>query len=73
MKLITISQQLTIEQVIFARRFRDWEKYDKMSDVEKMLIQLEEFEIYEDILDSDYEIKLPDGDDGDDDEPDYFK
>lgn len=73
MKLITISQQLTIEQVIFARRFRDWEKYDKMSDVEKMLIQLEEFEIYEDILDSDYEIKLPDDDDGDDDEPDYFK
>ena len=45
-----ISQKLSIEQVMHARRNRDWEKFDKLSEVEKMLYRLEEFEIYEDLL-----------------------
>ena len=49
-KLMMISQKLSIEQVMHARRNRDWEKFDRLSEVEKMLYRLEEFEIYEDLL-----------------------
>ena len=48
-----ISQKLSIEQVMYARRNRNWEKFDKLSEVEKMLYRLEEFEIYEDLLNND--------------------
>lgn len=71
-KLICISSQLSIEQIIFARRFRDWERYDKLNESEKLLVQLEEFEIYEDILDPNYEPKFNDDSD-DEDEIDYFE
>jgi hypothetical protein len=70
-KLICIASQLSIEQIIHARRFRNWEKYDKLTEGEKLLVQLEEFEIYEDILDPNYVPKF-DSDSTDDDEPDYF-
>ena len=50
-----ISEQLTTEQLIFARRNRNWEKFDKLSEVEKLLYRLEEFEIYEDILRDDFD------------------
>ena len=49
-KLMMISQKLSIEQVMYARRNRNWEKFDKLSEVQKMLYRLEEFEIYEDLL-----------------------
>ena len=52
-KLMMISQKLSIEQVMYARRNRNWEKFDKLSEVEKMLYRLEEFEIYEDLLNND--------------------
>lgn len=45
-----ISEKLTQEQIFYARRNRDWEKFDKLSEVEKLLYRLEEFQIYEDIL-----------------------
>ncbi len=48
--LAMISEKLTIEQIIYARRNRNWEKFDKLSEVEKLLYRLEEFQIYEDIL-----------------------
>jgi len=48
--LSIISEKLTIEQIIYARRNRNWEKFDKLSEVEKLLYRLEEFQIYEDIL-----------------------
>ncbi len=48
--LAIISEKLTIEQIIYARRNRNWEKFDKLSEVEKLLYRLEEFQIYEDIL-----------------------
>lgn len=48
-----ISEKLTQEQIFYARRNRDWEKFDKLSEVEKLLYRLEEFQIYEDILNDD--------------------
>jgi hypothetical protein len=45
-----ISERLTQEQIFYARRNRNWEKFDKLSEVEKLLYRLEEFQIYEDIL-----------------------
>jgi hypothetical protein len=48
--LSIISEKLTIEQIIYARRNRNWEKFDKLSEVEKLLYRLEEFQIYEDLL-----------------------
>ena len=45
-----ISEKLTQEQIFYARRNRNWEKFDKLSEVEKLLYRLEEFQIYEDIL-----------------------
>jgi hypothetical protein len=45
-----ITEKLTIEQVFYARRNRNWEKFDKLSEVEKLLYRLEEFQIYEDFL-----------------------
>lgn len=48
-----ISEKLTQEQIFYARRNRNWEKFDKLSEVEKLLYRLEEFQIYEDILNDD--------------------
>ena len=48
-----ISEKLTQEQIFYARRNRNWEKFDKLSEVEKLLYRLEEFQIYEDILNND--------------------
>jgi hypothetical protein len=53
-KLDQISEQLTIEQIIHARRFRNWKKFDKMTEDEKLMTRLEEFEIYADDIDPDY-------------------
>jgi len=49
-KLRIISERLSIEQVMYARRNRNWQKFDKLSEVEKLLYRLEEFEIYEDMI-----------------------
>lgn len=54
-KLRIISEKLSIEQVMYARRNRNWQKFDKLSEVEKLLYRLEEFEIYEDILRDDFD------------------
>jgi hypothetical protein len=48
-----ISEKLTQQQIFYARRNRNWEKFDKLSEVEKLLYRLEEFQIYEDILNDD--------------------
>lgn len=49
-KIGLILEKLTTEQIIYARRNRNWEKFDRMSEVDKLLYRLEELEIYEDIL-----------------------
>jgi hypothetical protein len=53
-KLAQISEQLTQQQLIHARRFRNWEKFDKLTEDEKLMVRLEEFEIYEDDIDPEY-------------------
>lgn len=49
-----ICEQLTTEQIIFARRFRNWKKFDKLDEVGKLITRLEELQYYEDIIDPDY-------------------
>lgn len=61
-KLSQIEEQLTIQQVIHARRFRNWRKFDKLSEDEKLMVRLEEFEIYADDLDPEYVPKGARGD-----------
>ena len=55
-----ISEKLTQEQIFYARRNRNWEKFDKLSEVEKLLYRLEEFQIYEDILNDNNENNFDD-------------
>jgi len=52
--LIKICEQLSTEQILNARRNRNWSKFDKMNDLSKLMFILEELQIYEDIIDSDY-------------------
>jgi len=53
-KLALISEQLTIEQLIHARRHRNWKKFDRLTEDEKLLVRLEELEIYQDDIDPEY-------------------
>lgn len=53
-KLALISEQLTIEQLIHARRHRNWEEFDRLTENEKLLVRLEELEIYADDIDPEY-------------------
>lgn len=52
-KIGLILEKLTTEQILYARRNRNWEKFDRLSEVQKLLCRLEELEIYEDILSED--------------------
>lgn len=49
-----ISEQLTIEQLIFARRNRDWKKFDKLDEISKLRVRLEELEYFADDIDPNY-------------------
>ncbi len=53
-KLALITEQLTIQQVIFARRHRNWNRFDRLTEDEKLLVRLEELEIYQDDIDPEY-------------------
>ena len=48
--LMKISERLTQEQIFYARRNRNWERFDELDEVGKLIHRLEEFQIYEDIL-----------------------
>jgi hypothetical protein len=48
--LMKISEKLTQEQIFYARRNRNWEIFDELDEVGKLLHRLEEFQIYEDLL-----------------------
>jgi hypothetical protein len=48
--LMKISERLTQKQIFYARRNRNWERFDELDEVGKLLHRLEEFQIYEDIL-----------------------
>jgi hypothetical protein len=49
-----ISEQLTTEQLIFARRNRNWYKFDKSNEITKLGIRLEELQYFEDFIDPNY-------------------
>ena len=51
--LIKISEKLTSKQLFYARKNRNWEMFDELDEVGKLLHRLEEFQIYEDILNDD--------------------
>ncbi len=48
--LMKISEKLTQQQIFYARRNRNWEMFDELDEVGKLLHRLEEFQIYEDLL-----------------------
>ncbi len=49
-KLKIISFQLTTEDILESRQFRNWEEFDQLSEVEKLRHRLEELEIFQDII-----------------------
>lgn len=49
-RLIVITYHLTTEQLLKARENRNWEAYDELDEIGKMQHQLEEFSMYEDLL-----------------------
>jgi len=51
--LMKISEKLTQEQIFYTRRNRNWERFDELDEVGKLLHRLEEFQIYEDLLNDD--------------------
>jgi hypothetical protein len=55
--LIVISEQLTTEQIIYARRFRNWNKFDKLDEINKLRYRIEELKYYEDDIDPEYQPK----------------
>lgn len=52
-----ISEQLSIEQLIFARRKRNWKKFDKLDEISKLRVRLEELEYFSDDIDPNYKPK----------------
>lgn len=56
-KICLISEQLTIEQIIFSRRNRDWKKFDKLDELRKLIVRLEELEYFVDDIDPNYKPK----------------
>jgi hypothetical protein len=51
--LMKISEKLNQDQIFYARRNRNWERFDELDEVGKLLHRLEEFQIYEDLLNDD--------------------
>lgn len=56
--LIKIASQLSTEQLFEARENRNWETFDKLDEMGKLQWMLEELEIFEDIIDHEYEPDL---------------
>jgi len=53
--LIKISDQLSTKKILHSRRNRNWYKFDRLDEVSKLKWRLEELQIYEDIIDSEYD------------------
>lgn len=56
-KICLISEQLTTQQIIFARRNRDWKKFDRLDEIGKLITRLEELEYFSDDIDPNYKPK----------------
>ncbi len=53
-KLAVFMEQLTQKQILYARRNRNWKKFDKLTEYQKLLYRLHEFEEFVDFIDSNY-------------------
>ena len=53
--LIKISDQLSTKQILQSRKNRNWYKFDRLDEVSKLRWRLEELQIYEDLIDMDYD------------------
>jgi hypothetical protein len=49
-RLLKIMEQLSTEDILESRKSRNWEVFDKLSEIEKLKWRLEELEIFEDII-----------------------
>jgi hypothetical protein len=49
-RLLKIMEQLSTEDILESRKSRNWEVFDKLSEIEKLTWRLEELEIFEDII-----------------------
>ena len=49
-RLLKIMELLSTEDIFESRRSRNWEVFDKLSEIEKLKWRLEELEIFEDII-----------------------
>ena len=49
-RLAQIMEKLTTEDILEARKNRNWETFDKLSEIEKLKCRLEELEIFEDVI-----------------------
>lgn len=55
--LLLIVEQLSTEQLIFARRNRNWREFDKLDQIEKLRFRMEELEYYAEDIDPNYKPK----------------
>lgn len=53
--LIKISDQLSTKQILQSRKNRNWYKFDRLDELSKLRWRLEELQIYEDLIDMDYD------------------
>jgi len=56
MNLIKISAQLTQQQIFASRENRNWEMFDECDEIGKLQWIMDEYEIYEDIIDPNYQV-----------------
>lgn len=55
--IMCISEQLTTEQIIFSRRNRNWEEFDQLDYLNKLITRLEELQYFEDDINPNYKPK----------------
>lgn len=53
-KLAVFMEQLTQKQILYARRNRNWKNFDKLTEYQKLLYRLHEFEEFVDFIDPNY-------------------
>lgn len=49
-----VSEQLTTKQIIFSRRNRDWNRFDKLDSHQKLIVRLQELEYFSDDINPNY-------------------
>lgn len=49
-RLSKVMEKISTKDILEARENRNWEAFDKLTELEKLQCRLEEFEIFEDIF-----------------------